>query len=126
MIISFREELKRTWIRLFSDLSEFPTRDRALAKLREAGEFGRHRDKVSKCLSLVQIEKRFNARLEVMTGGQDKIAFGKGKWLESICGKKVLNEVVHSRNIRVHRLTGRERLNAIIEDLLQEGSEKYA
>ena len=123
VIISFREELKRTWIKLFSDLSEFPTRDRALAKLREASEFDRHRDKVSKCLSLEQIEKRFTTWLEVMTGGQDKIAFGKGKWLELIRGNKVLNEVVHSRNFRVHGLTGREKLNAIVKDLLQEGSD---
>ena len=125
VIILVREELKSNWIKSFRDVSKFSTSDCALANLREASEFGRHRDKVSDHLSFEQIEKRFNESLELMTGGEEEIVFGKGKWLGLISGKKVLNQVIHSNHFRVHDSTGmelkkRDKLEAIIKDLLQQ------
>lgn len=105
---------------MFSDLSKFPTKESALAKLKEASEFDQHRVNVSRSLSFEQIERRFIDSLQVMTGGEDGIVFGMGKWIDYISGKKVLNEVVHSNKFRVPTLTGREKLNAIITDLLRQ------
>ena len=124
VIISVREELKSNWITTFTDLSKFSTRDCALANLRKASEFDQYCDKVSRCLSFEQIEKRFNDSLKIMTGGEKKIVFSRGKWLSWISGKEVLNQVVNSRHFRVQGSTGivlqgLEKLDAIITQLLQ-------
>ena len=120
VIVSLREELKRNWVNLFRDVRSFSTKKSALAKLREANEFDRHHTKVSRLLSFDEIEDRFLRFLEIMTGGQRKVATGEGKWLHRIRGKKVLNQVVHSSHFRVRDLTGTDKLNVIIRGLLDE------
>lgn len=120
VIVSIREALKRPWIPLFSDLSDFPTEQCALAQLRDANQFDLHRVRVSNLVSFNEIKNRFKYTLESMTGGQEDLIFGKGKWLHFIRGKKVLNQVINSNHFHVQGLTGREKLNAIIKDLLRE------
>ncbi len=120
VIISLREELKRNWVSLFRDVSGFSTKENALAKLRKANEFDRHRTNVSRLLSFDEIENRFLKFVDIMTGGQRRIVSGEGKWLHFIRGKKALNQVVHSSHFRVRNLTGTDKLNVMIGGLLDE------
>ena len=115
--------MKRNWIEKFRNPDDFPTRDDALLKLKEANEFDRHRTNVHNKVSAEEVERRFVDFLGRMTGGQDEIAFGVGEWLYLIQGKKVLAQVVNSACFQVtttdgNTLMGREKLNEIVKDLL--------
>ena len=123
VVISIREELKRNWIKKFKNPDDFPTRDDALLKLKQANEFDQHRTNVHNKVSAEEVESRFMDFLVRMTGGQDEIAFGAGEWLHLIQGKKVLAQVVNSTCFQVattdgNTLMGREKLNEVVKDLL--------
>ena len=123
VVISIREELKRNWIEKFRNPDDFPTRDDALIKLKAANEFDQHRANVRSKVSAKEVERRFMDFLVRMTDGQDKIAFGAGEWLHLIQSKKVLAQVVNSECFQVAKtdgntLTGREKLNEVVKDLL--------
>ena len=123
VVISIREELKRNWIEKFRNPDDFPTRDDALLKLKEANAFDRHRINVHNKVSTEEVERRFADFLGRMTGGQEEIAFGVGEWLHLIQGKKVLAQVVNSECFQVpttdgNTLMGREKLNEVVKDLL--------
>ena len=125
VVISIREELKRNWINKFTNPDEFSTRDNALLKLKTANEFDQHRINVCDKVSTEEVERRFADFLDRMTGGQDEIVFGAGEWLHLIQGKKVLAQVVNSQCFQVpttdgNTLTGREKLNEVVKDLLLE------
>lgn len=124
VVIAIREELKRNWIQKFSNPDDFSSKETALAKLKAASEFGQHASNVSQKVSVDELENRFNQCLELMTGGQSEISFGTGLWLSMIQGKKVLSQIINSGCFRVlatdgTQLSGKEKLNAVIKDLLK-------
>lgn len=124
VVISIREELKRNWIGKFSNPDEFPNKEGALRKLKEANEFDQHRTNVQEKVSSEEVERRFSEFLVKMTGGQEGLEFGSGDWLRLIQGKKVLGQVVNSECFQVattdgKTLMGREKLNEVVKDLLQ-------
>lgn len=124
VIIAVREELKRNWIQKFSNPLEFSTRDNALNKLKLANAFEQHVADVTGKVSEVEIENRYNQCLDLMLGGEEGIAFGTGRWLSMIQGKKVLSQVINSGCFRVvatdgNQLNGKDKLNAIIKDLMK-------
>lgn len=124
VVISIREELKRNWIEKFSNPDDFPTKEGALRKLKEANQFDQHRANVHDKVSVNEIEQRFSKFLDKMSGGQDKIGFGAGEWLDLIQGKKVLGQIVNSECFQVattdgKTLMGREKLNEVVKELLQ-------
>lgn len=119
-----RGELKQTWINIFTDPSDFSTRDSALSKLKEASEFSDHCSHVNQILSVEKIEEYFDNFFERMSGGEDQLVFGTGEWLDLIHGKKVLTQIINSGCFKVkttdgNYLNGREKMNEIIKDLLQ-------
>ena len=123
VVISIREELKRNWINKFKDPDDFPTRDDALLKLKQANAFDQHRANVCNKVSTEEVERRFADFLGRMTGGQDEIAFGVGEWLNLIQGKNVLAQIVNSACFQVattdgNTLMGRQKLNEVVKDLL--------
>jgi|SaaInlStandDraft_7_1057024.scaffolds.fasta_scaffold06318_2 hypothetical protein len=124
VVIAIREELKRNWIQKFSNPDDFSNKETALQKLKAANEFERHASNVSQQVSAAELERRFNQCLEIMTGGQNEITFGSGSWLSMIQGKKILSQIINSGSFRVpttdgSQLTGKEKLNAIVKDLLK-------
>ena len=126
VVIHIREELKENWIKKFTNPEEFSTEQDALRKLQKANEFGRYSNKVQKKVSPAELKRRFSEFLERMTGGQEQLGFGVGEWLDLIQGKKVFNQVVNSACFRVTKaddtaLSGREKMNEIVEDLLRKG-----
>ena len=115
--------MKRNWIKKFENPDDFSTRDGALLKLKQANEFDQHRTNVHNKVSTEEVERRFADFLDRMTDGQDEIAFGTGEWLHLIQGKKVLAQVVNSECFQVvttdeNTLTGRQKLNEVVKDLL--------
>ena len=127
VVISIREELKRNWIKKFSNPSDFSTKDDALLKLKEANEFDQLQTNVNKKLSTEEVERRFADYLGRMTGEQEEVAFGVGEWLHLIQGKKVLAQVVNSECFQVATtdgtaLMGRAKLNEVVKDLLQKAA----
>ena len=127
-ITSIREELKRSWIKTFTDPAEFPNRKAALAKLKNVGEFARHRAEVERKVSADEVEHRFHGYLDAMTGGQEKAAFGTGDWSRTIRGKHVFSQVINSNCFQVQvadgtAVKGREKINDVAKDLLQKGEE---
>lgn len=124
VVISIREELKRNWIEKFSDPLEFPTKAAALKKLKATRKFRERRAGVDFKLSPEEVERRFTELLKRMTGGKDPIEFDSGEWIQFIQGKKVLAQLVNSQCFQVkttdgNTLSGREKLNEIVKDLLQ-------
>ncbi|GAB4278390.1 MAG: hypothetical protein Kow0029_21610 [Candidatus Rifleibacteriota bacterium] len=127
VVTSIREELKRNWIRIFSNPDDFPTKETALQKLRTANEFDEHRANVHRKVSEEEVERRFHEILEKMTGGLDQLTFGTGEWLSLIQGKKVLAQVINSGCFQVNTadgtpVNGREKINVVVKDLLQKDS----
>ncbi len=59
-----------------------------------------------------------------MLGDSENPTFGEGKWIDMIQGKKVLSQLINSGCFKVKatdgsNLTGREKLNAVVKDLLK-------
>lgn len=126
VVIHIREELKENWIKKFTNPEEFSTEQDALQKLQKANEFDLYSNKVQIKVSPTELERRFSEFLERMTGGQEKLIFGVGEWLDLVQGKKVFSQVVNSACFRVTKaddtpLSGREKINGIVEDLLRKG-----
>ncbi|MCL2326167.1 MAG: DUF4435 domain-containing protein [Proteobacteria bacterium] len=124
VVISIREELKKNWIEKFKDLTGFSCKATALRKLKDANEFNQHQENVTQKVSGDEVERRFHEHLENMMGGQERLMVGVGDWLHMIQGKKVLAQIIHSDCFRVHAndgkpVAGREKLNAVVKDLLQ-------
>ena len=124
VVIATREELKKNWIEIFSKPSDFPSKEAALEKLKDAIKSKEHASNVSRKTSPDKLEERFNGCLELMTGGKDEISFGTGEWLNMIKGKKVLPQIINSEFFQVQNtdgksLSGKEKLNAVIKDLLK-------
>ena len=124
VVIAIREELKRNWIQKFSNPSDFSSKETALVKLKAANEFEQHASNVTQQVSADELENRFIACLELMTGGQGDISFGTGLWLSMIQGKKILSQIINSGSFRVVAtdgtpLSGKNKLNAVIKDLLK-------
>ena len=101
VIISIREELKKRWIELPSNPSDFPNKESALDRLVGMPAFANHRGKVEKQVSSAEIARRFNERYNMMTGGQYPVVFGTGNWLHMIKGKQVLHQLANSDCFKV-------------------------
>lgn len=128
VVTSIREEFKKTWIEVFSSITDFSTKEAALQKLKSAAEFGQHKDNVGQKVSPEELERRFNDFLGTMTAGQEQLTMGTGKWLDMVQGKKILSSVISSGCFKVDStdgtpLNGREKLNEIVKELLNKAAD---
>lgn len=123
VIVSIREDFKKSWIKTFKTIQGFGSKDDALNKLKSLPNWMVKRESASHDLSLKEVEKRFQTALERFTGGNDNLEYGCGRWLEMISGKKVLNSVVTEcckiQDAQGKRLQGQDRLIEIAKDLLR-------
>lgn len=127
VIVAIRETQKREWIKLFKDPKEFKNAAFALEKLKSRPEFSRRLANVEASVSSGELERLFNEILQRMTGGQDELTLGHGKWLDLIQGKAVLAHMVNSACFEVRTnagelLQGRDKTREIVKDLLRQGS----
>ena len=123
VIVHAREMLKDRWIETFKRPAEFKTIDQALEKLLNAPEFSAKKKSAGKILGTKWLEKEFEKVLLQMTGGENKIEFGSGKWLEMIRGKEILPTVVNScfqvEDRDGNYVQGKERMSEVIKDLVR-------
>ncbi len=129
MIVSIREELKISWIQIFTNPAGFSTRDKALVKLHNADAFETFKSAVAAAIDKDDIERRFDDILNIMTNGFEQLEFGKGKWLEMTQGKKVFSQVINSNCFRVvdlegNLLQGKDKINQVAKNLLRKEIEK--
>lgn len=123
VITECRGELTTNWISHFEKVAACPSREAALAALRERPEFVAKRESFAACSAPDALARRFLDLLEEWTGGRDPLEFGHGLWLERIRGKEVMPAVV-SRCFRVANtegevLQGRPRELQLARALLQ-------
>ncbi|NOQ23465.1 MAG: hypothetical protein GQ565_12570 [Candidatus Aegiribacteria sp.] len=129
VIVSIREELKRNWIRIFSNPSDFSSRDLALGMLKNAGEFEAFRNEVGTAIDHDEITRCFDDIFDIMTDGSECLEFGKGKWLEMIGGKRVFSQVINSTCFKVvdlegSLLHGKDKINQVAKNLLRKNISK--
>ena len=106
VVILIREQFKAKWVEQFPRVTEFPSREAALAKLAGLPELAAKRKATSKLLSQRQVSKLFSEVLDGLTGGTERLEYGCGRWLELLKGKGVLPTVVN-RCFRVVDAGGR-------------------
>ena len=94
VITSIREDFKRTWIQHFGNPEEFRDRPETLNRLVSREEFSQYGQRVARGISRDEIERRLDEQLNLMAGGEYPLQFGRGAWLATIRGKKVLPQVV--------------------------------
>lgn len=95
VIISVREEFKAHWIKLFKRISDFGSKDDAIKQLLENPAFPDKKKTDSKMLGKREISKRFNHILDELTGGEAKLEYGCGSWLEMLRGKAIFPTVAN-------------------------------
>ena len=122
VISSVREEQKATWIEHFSNPAEFASKGEAVHRLTSAREFSDRSQAVSSTVSNEELRDRFEAGLRMMTGDGEELAYGRGRWVEMIRGKKVLPQLVNSQGFDVmnaegQRLTGRDKTYEVVREL---------
>ena len=127
VIVSVREEQKKTWIKHFKNPEDFPSRQAALEKLTSLtlspeGKFSQRTKQVSDMLEKNALKERFDQRLESMTGSGETLVYGEGRWIEMISGKKLLPQLLNSGYFTVkgadgQALTGVEMQKEIVKEL---------
>lgn len=123
VIVSVREQLKRKWIELFTEPSQFPNAESALKKLLDNKAFTDFNGRVSSLISRSSLEGQFKNALDLLVGTCGKLTWGVGQWLKLLPAKAIMNSVlgsslfkVRDRNNKV--LSGNEKVYEIIKELL--------
>ena len=122
VISSVREEQKSTWIEHFSNPADFASKSEAVGRLTSASAFGERSRRVSSMVSKGELTDRFENGLAMMTGGEKQLAYGSGRWVEMIRGKKVFSRLLNSGGFEVEdasgqQLTGNEKAREIVKEL---------
>ena len=118
-----REKQKSTWIKHFSNPADFTSKNEAVEQLSSRREFSDRLRTVSSMLSKAAIVVRFEAGLEMMTGGGEEIVYGRGRWVEMTRGKKILAQLVNSngfvvKNAEGQNVTGKDKLYEVVRELI--------
>ncbi len=127
VIVSFREEFKIEWVRIFTNIDAFGSPEQALAQLKAMPEWEARKNKTVSILDLSEVERRFVKTLNGFSGGRADLEYGHGHWLEMISGKKVLNQIVGAcfqvLDLQGRPLQGPECLIEVTKDLLRKAIE---
>ena len=125
VIVSLREDFKQNWIEKFSNPSDFPDETSALTWLTNMQELKDFSEKVLQQTTEQEITVRFRNFLDQMTGGEETLQWGIGKWLSMISGKSIFHTLVNLcfqvTNQQGKIFQGKEAINLVARDLLQTG-----
>jgi hypothetical protein len=127
VIISCREELQRTEIRIES-VNNIETEQDALKTIEKIKSFHTYNNKV-KNLSK-KMTTMFSDRLKLLCGDSKSLQFEKGQWQDQMEGKEILHNILSQGFFRVETndkkiLEGTEKFNAIIKDLLKPENQNH-
>lgn len=122
VIVSIREESKETWITTFDQVTNFGSREAALKMLVERREFPKKRRSVARLLDANEIQTRFNDAQQLFLDG-DSLMAGRGRWMERMSGKEILNALTTSKHFKVtdangKEIRGKEKTELVVKDLL--------
>ncbi len=125
VVIAIREEQKANWIRPFTDVAEFQTRQEALERLLAVDAFAERHAIVAQTMTSATVTEKFEAVVERMTGGTEPLQFGCGDWLAMLKGKEILGQVANShcftvRDGRKKTLRGHKKLVVIARELVRQ------
>lgn len=96
VIVTLREEMRANWIETFGNPQGFATRQAALARLLACPEFADKMNEDRRRLSSDWLQNRFAENLELLCDGADPLEFGRGRWLELMCAKPILKQVINT------------------------------
>lgn len=123
VLVSIREEQKQTWIKPFSNPSEFTTANASLGKLLNKPELVQRKDSICDNLEKESLKTRFYEYLEEATEGIVPLVYGKGRWLELLKGKPILKEIINSCfkviDTNGEPVQGKDKIKIVIKDLLK-------
>lgn len=122
VIIGLREELKKSWIEVFSDIRYFNTREHALEQLLTDNRIPQKISNVGRQLHRDAIEQRFDEIVAELFGGNDTLQYDYGSWLERVSGKDLLKIIVNTCfqvKPAAQILQGKEALLEFVKDLLK-------
>jgi hypothetical protein len=124
VIVKVREEQKANWIKCVPNLMCNSIED-AVEVLCNMGEFRVRIEKVSDCLSKESLEKMLRDAYVEFTDDRPQLELGHGKWLDLMCGKPVLKEVVNKccdvRSSKGAALQGDRALREAAKTLIRSG-----
>lgn len=114
---------KAKWIEDFSNPAHFKTADKALQQLKEYEPLKSRAQTVANLLKFDAIEKTFREFELLFLDGAKKPQFCKGKWLDKVRAKPIVNSLI-SQCFKVvdadgNHLTGAEAVTLVAEELLE-------
>lgn len=122
VIVHIREEQKSNWVETFSRISDFKNSDEAIQQLLSLPEFAERKRTVSKTVGKNFVKRTFVNLLDEVSGGALPLEFGRGNWLSSLRGKKLLPSIINQcfvvRDLKGTALQGREKLKFVAEQLV--------
>jgi hypothetical protein len=123
VIIIRRETLKSRWIEKFRDPDQFKTKDDAIKKLKDIPEIPRYKTKVSEVLKIDELVNDFEKTIIEITGGNDELVFGAGRWVELLEGKGIFSSISDQcfrvLDLSGKSVSGKEKCKDIAKDLLR-------
>ena len=124
-----RVEQKSTWIKHFSNPADFASKSEAVGHLTSANAFVERSLSVSSMVSNDELTDRFEYGLAMMSGGGEHLAYGTGRWVEMIRGKKVFSQVLNLCRFEVEdasgqQLTGNEKAREVVKELAAKDVER--
>ena len=122
-IASIREMQKSKWIEDFTNPADFKTSAKALNQLKNCVALGDRIEVVSAQVKYSSVEELFQRLKAEYLGTADKPELNEGQWLDRMRGKQLLSAIVNEcfdvKDADQNRLTGREAVTLVAEELLQ-------
>lgn len=123
VIVSLREELKTTVIKIFSSTDGFDDEKSAMEKLIQVPEWQCLGSRASQLTEEREIVLRFKDCVTKMTGGRLPLEFDAGDWLQMISGKQIYHTLVSQcfqvKSTEGKPIQGTQASNAVARDLLR-------
>ncbi|MBF0400016.1 MAG: hypothetical protein HQL90_04545 [Magnetococcales bacterium] len=94
VILTIREEQKRTWIEIFSNPSQFTSIETSINMLLGRNEFQERAEVVADSVHGDNIRRMFNKTFDEMSGGSIPLDLNRGTWLARMSGKEILTQIV--------------------------------
>lgn len=120
LVITYcRETMKINWIKHFEKKEDFADEKAAINNLFSKDEFKNKCELTNELLDPKKIEEKFYKYLSDATGDKTELEFGRGKWMDMLCGKEILKSVINDscfRNVRGYQ--GDKKLVTVALELL--------
>jgi hypothetical protein len=95
VIVECRETLQTNWISILRDPDVVRNYAQAEATLLGKTEFVKKSTEFSEIVSADMLKQRLQDSIQFFTGGEEKIIFGQGAWVNAMPGKEILNQVLN-------------------------------